>query len=40
MKHEIHGDLANADFIDRLGLLIGNHHYEIAEAAEVIKNAF
>lgn len=40
MKHEIHGDLLNANFVDRQGLFIGNHHYEIAEAAEVLKNAF
>jgi len=34
--HDIHGDLPNADYIDANGLFIGNHHYPIAEAVEVL----
>lgn len=29
MAHEIHGTLRNADYIDRNGLFIGNHHYPL-----------
>ena len=28
---EVHGDLKNAEHIDRNGLFIGNHHYSIAD---------
>lgn len=37
MQHfnfEIHGDLANADYLDKRGLFVGNHHYPITEAIE------
>lgn len=34
--YEIHDALTNADYIDRNGLFIGNHHYPIAEAIEVL----
>ena len=34
---EVHGDLKNAEHIDRNGLFIGNHHYSIAEAIEALK---
>ena len=30
--HEIHGELPNADYLDRHGLFVGNHHYPIPEA--------
>ena len=40
MKHEVHGDLLNADFIHKQGLFIGNHHYEISEAAEILEKTF
>lgn len=33
---EIHGDLKNADHIDRNGIFVGNHHYPIAEAVETL----
>lgn len=36
-KSEIHGLLQNADHIDRNGLFIGNHHYPITEAFEVLS---
>ncbi len=35
VKHfnfDIHGDLANADYLDTRGLFVGNHHYPIDEA--------
>ena len=34
--HEIHGVLKNAEYIDQNGLFVGNHHYPIAEAIEVL----
>lgn len=41
VKHfdfDIHGDLPNADYLDKRGLFIGNHHYPIDEAiAELAK---
>lgn len=35
--HEIFGELRNAEHIDRNGLFIGNHHYPISEAIEVLN---
>ena len=32
IEHEIHGALANADYIDANGLFVGNHHYPLPEA--------
>ncbi|WP_306152877.1 DegT/DnrJ/EryC1/StrS aminotransferase family protein [Roseovarius sp. MMSF_3281] len=34
--HDSHGALPNADYIDENGLFIGNHHYPITEAVEVL----
>ena len=34
--HDIHGTLTNAEYIDANGLFVGNHHYPIAEAIEVL----
>lgn len=34
---ELHGQLTNAEHIDQNGLFIGNHHYSIADAIEVLK---
>lgn len=36
IDHEIHGELCNADYIEMHGLFIGNHHYPIPDAAEVL----
>jgi len=36
--YEVHGELKNADYIDRNGLLIGNHHYPITEALDELAN--
>lgn len=35
---EVHGDLKNANHIDQYGLFIGNHHYPMPEAFEVLKD--
>ena len=34
---EVHGQLKNAEYVDRNGLFIGNHHYSIADAIEALK---
>lgn len=36
--YAIHGDLKNADYIDQNGLFVGNHHYPIDEAVEVLAS--
>lgn len=36
IDHSIHAELKNADYIDANGLFVGNHHYPIAEAVEVL----
>jgi CDP-6-deoxy-D-xylo-4-hexulose-3-dehydrase len=36
--HSIHGQLINADYIDRHGLFVGNHHYPIPEAIGALAN--
>ena len=36
MPHKIHGTLNNADYIDKRGLFVGNHHYDISEAAHAL----
>lgn len=35
--YSIHGTLKNADYIDRNGLFIGNHHYPITDAIEELQ---
>lgn len=37
LDHSIHGELKNAELIDQQGLFVGNHHYPIDEAIEVLK---
>jgi CDP-6-deoxy-D-xylo-4-hexulose-3-dehydrase len=34
--HEIHGQLRNAEYIDAHGLFVGNHHYSIGNAIELL----
>ena len=36
--YEVHGDLKNAEYLDKHGLFIGNHHYPISDALNVLKN--
>lgn len=36
MDHSLHGSMINAEEIDQNGLFIGNHHYDIGEAIEII----
>ncbi|MEM6589293.1 MAG: DegT/DnrJ/EryC1/StrS family aminotransferase [Pseudomonadota bacterium] len=38
IPHTIHADMTNAEYIDQHGLFIGNHHYPIPEAAEVLAD--
>ena len=35
---EVHGNLKNAEYLDKNGLFIGNHHYSISEALDTLKN--
>ena len=39
MEHAIHGTLLNADYIDRNGLFIGNHHYPLDQQFPYLRNA-
>ena len=39
MDHEIHGELVNADYIDRNGLFIGNHHFPLYQQFHYVKRA-
>tara|TARA_B110000003_G_scaffold64730_2_gene65443 strand:- start:1318 stop:2484 length:1167 start_codon:yes stop_codon:yes gene_type:complete len=36
--YEVHGDLKNAEYLDKNGLFIGNHHYPILEAINALKS--
>jgi len=36
MAHSIHGEMKNADDIDRNGFFIGNHHYNIADGIDLV----
>ncbi|MDA9048111.1 DegT/DnrJ/EryC1/StrS family aminotransferase [Hellea sp.] len=36
--HSIHGNLENADYIDKNGLFIGNHHYPIDETLHALSS--
>lgn len=36
--HSIFGELDNADYMDKNGLFIGNHHYPINDAIEALAN--
>ncbi len=36
MDHSLHGQMVNADDIDRNGFFIGNHHYDFTEAIETV----
>ena len=38
IQHTVHGSLEGAEFIDANGLFVGNHHYPIPEAAEVLAS--
>jgi CDP-4-dehydro-6-deoxyglucose reductase, E1 len=35
--YEVHGVLKNAEYLDKNGLFIGNHHYPISDAFEVLS---
>ncbi|MDB6176253.1 DegT/DnrJ/EryC1/StrS family aminotransferase [Paracoccus sp. Z330] len=36
MDHSLHGEMVNADHIDRNGFFIGNHHYDFSEAIDTV----
>jgi len=36
--HNIHSNLKNAEYIDKNGLFVGNHHYPISEAIETLAS--
>ncbi len=36
MDHSLHGPMTHAEDIDRNGIFIGNHHYDIAEAIAIV----
>lgn len=36
IDHSTHGKLKNAEYIDTNGLFVGNHHYPIPDAVEVL----
>lgn len=36
--YEIHSNLANAEYIDKFGLFIGNHHYDISDKLDFIAD--
>lgn len=38
IPHLIHGELPNAEYIDANGLFIGNHHYAITEAVDILAS--
>lgn len=37
MEHSLHGEMTNADDIDQNGFFIGNHHYDISEAIDIVS---
>jgi CDP-6-deoxy-D-xylo-4-hexulose-3-dehydrase len=37
-NYEIYGQLKNAEHIDQFGLFVGNHHYPIKEAIDILKS--
>jgi CDP-6-deoxy-D-xylo-4-hexulose-3-dehydrase len=36
--YEVSGNLKNAEYLDKNGLFIGNHHYPILEAINALEN--
>ena len=39
LTHSIHGDLHAAEYIDKNGLFVGNHHYPLEGELEVLRSA-
>lgn len=35
--YELHGEMVNSDVIDRQGLFVGNHHYPVNEAIDILS---
>ncbi|MCA3576316.1 MAG: DegT/DnrJ/EryC1/StrS family aminotransferase [Bradyrhizobium sp.] len=38
MSVELHGEMVNADHVDRFGLFLGNHHYPIPDAIKALAS--
>jgi CDP-4-dehydro-6-deoxyglucose reductase, E1 len=38
--HEIHGHLRHAEYLDRQSLFVGNHHYPIPEAVDMLSRVW
>ena len=38
LNADLHEDLSNADFVDKNGLFIGNHHIDIRSQLDVLTN--
>lgn len=38
IRHTVHGELKNADYIHDNGLFVGNHHYDISDQIESLYN--
>lgn len=36
--YSVHGNLTNAEYIDQNGVFVGNHHYEISEAINILSD--
>lgn len=36
--YSIHGNLQNADYIDRNGIFVGNHHFSMEDAIEILSS--
>ena len=36
-NHRISGEVKNAEIVDKCGLFIGNHHYDISSELEEVK---
>lgn len=37
--YSVHGELVNADYIDKNGLFVGNHHYALKEQLEIFASS-
>ena len=38
-NYEVFGTMKNAEYLDRNGLFIGNHHYDLSDEFEMLKKA-
>lgn len=38
-NYEIHDKLDNSDYLDKFGLFVGNHHYDLSEEFSILLKA-